>query len=397
MTTEKIFTTLLELQGSEQFLTSARQHLHCNPELSRNEKQTAAWVADQLEDWGFEVARGIGGHGVVGTLRQGAGRSIALRADTDALPIKEETGKVYASRNAGVMHACGHDGHTVMLLGAAQHLAKTRRFSGTVHCIFQPAEEVTQKSGAQLMIEDGLFERFPCDAIFGMHNHPGHREGTFMFGKGAFMSASDRAYLRIIGKGGHAARPHHCVDPIVVASSIVMALQTIVSRNVDPTQTAVVTVGKFQAGDAPNVIPPYVDMALSIRSFQDEVRELLQQRITEVVQMQAASYGATAEIRYDRNQPVLVNTAAETEIAVQVATELVGAQQVVFPFGPIVGSEDFAFFLQHRPGCYFRIGNGLDSVKVHHPMYDFNDANLTVGAAFWTRLAERFLASPAPA
>jgi hippurate hydrolase len=383
---------LTDLLDAADGLRDTRHAIHRNPELSFRESATAALVAARLEGWGWSVTRNVGGHGVVATLQCGdGGRSVALRADMDALPIAEETGKPWASANAGVMHACGHDGHTTMLLGAAQQLAKTRRFTGTVHLVFQPAEEAGKDSGAQQMIADGLFERFPCDAIFGMHNHPGMPTGTLLFGAGPFMSASDTARIAIRGRGGHAARPHLTVDPVLIAGSLIMALQTVVSRNIDPTQTAIVTVGTVHAGSAANVIPESATLELSIRSFDEGVRARLEQRITELVQAHVLGYGGAVEIDYERGYPVLVNSAAETEFARQVAEELVGAQRVVSPFGPVTGSEDFAFFLQHRPGCFLRIGNGEHSPMVHNAKYDFDDANLTVGAAYWTRLAERFL------
>lgn len=318
---------------------------------------------------------------------------MAVRADMDALPIAEETGKPYASEVAGVMHACGHEGHTTMLLGAAQQLAKTRNFAGTVHLVFQPAEE--GEAGALRMIEDGLFERFPCDAIFGMHNHPGAASGTFLFGSGAFMSASDRALITIRGVGGHAARPHMTVDPVMIAGSLIMALQSVVSRNIDPRQIAIVTIGTVHAGVATNVIPESATLGLSIRSFDADVRDRLQQRITDLVSAHVEGYGGRVEIDYERGYPVLVNSAAETEFAREVAEELVGPERVVAPFGPVTGSEDFAFYLQRKPGCFLRIGNGESSAMVHSAHYDFDDANLTVGAAYWTRLVERFLAQAA--
>lgn len=387
----RCFCELADLAGSAGFLRTTRRHLHQHPELSFQEARTAELVAGNLKEWGWEVVTGVGGHGVVGTLRNGEGaRAIALRADMDALPITELTGKPWASTVSGAMHACGHDGHTTMLLGAAQHLATTRNFSGTVHVVFQPAEEAGKDSGAQRMIEDGLFERFPCDAIFGIHNHPGVAAGTFGFGTGAFMSASDTAKITVRGRGGHAARPHLSVDPILIAGSLIMALQSVVSRNIDPTQTAIVTIGSVHAGKAANVIPESATLELSIRSFDADVRERLEQRIRALVTAQVESYGGEVTIEYDRGYPVLVNTSAETEFARDVAQELVGAERVIAPFPPVTGSEDFAYFLQRKPGCFLRLGNG-EGAMVHNAHYDFNDEILTLGAAFWTRLVERYL------
>jgi hippurate hydrolase len=388
----KCFCQLADLSGSAEWMTQTRRQIHQHPELSFNEVQTAALVAQNLQSWGWQVTQGVGGHGVVGTMTCGSGtKSIALRADMDALPIQETTGKPYASRHDGVMHACGHDGHTAILLGAAQHLAKTRQFSGTVHLVFQPAEEAGKGSGAQRMIEDGLFERFPCDAIFGLHNTPGYPAGHLGFGSGAFMCASDSARITIRGRGGHAARPHQTVDPILIAGSLVMALQSVVSRNIDPRSTAIVTIGALHAGSASNVIPDSATMALSIRSFDAEVRDRLETRIKALVTSHVEGYGGTVTIDYERGYPVVVNSEAETEFARQVAEELVGPQKVIAPFPPVTGSEDFAYYLQKKPGCFLRLGNGEGGAMLHNPNYDFNDEVLTVGAAYWTRLVERYL------
>ncbi|MGU3575330.1 M20 aminoacylase family protein [Brucellaceae bacterium C25G] len=393
MSQSEKFATINDLEAQRAELEEMRHHLHANPELSFEEEKTAAYVADKLEGWGYDVTRNVGGHGVVGCLTVGSGgRNIAIRADMDALPIEEKTGLPYASKVAGKMHACGHDGHTTMLLGAAEYLARTKNFTGTVTLVFQPAEEAGEISGAQAMIADGLFERFPCDAIFGLHNHPGMPEGAILSRSGPMMAAADTAYIKVIGKGGHASRPHLTVDPVVVACSLVMALQTIVARNVDPTETAVITVGTIHGGEASNVISEHVDLAVSIRSFSPAVRELLRKRVCELTEQHVAAYGATAEIKYQMGYPVVVNSDAETEFATEVARELIGDTKVsVCPLIP--GSEDFAYFLQHKPGSFLRLGNGVDSAILHNPKYNFNDASLPVGAALWARLAERYLAA----
>jgi hippurate hydrolase len=388
----RVYCQVGDLEESRALLTQIRHQIHQNPELSFKEAATSALVAARLDEWGYEVTRNVGGHGVVGRLKAGDGtRSVSLRADMDALPIMEATGAAHASRNPGVMHACGHDGHTTMLLGAARHLAKTRNFSGTVNLVFQPAEEAGMNGGAEKMIADGLFDRFPCDAIFGMHNSPGYPAGTFMFNSGPSMSASDTVNITIRGRGGHASRPHLTVDPILIAGSLVMALQSVVSRNVDPRQAAVVTIGTLHAGTVRNVIPQSAEMSLSVRSFDNEVRDRLEQRITDLVTAHVEGYGGSVELEYIRGYPVLVNSVAETEFARKVAEDLVGPQRTVFPYGTVTGSEDFAYFLEHRPGCFLRVGNG-DSAMVHSAAYDFNDENLTVGAAYWTRLVETYLA-----
>jgi len=390
----KTYCTIQDLERSQDEFTAWRRAIHQQPELAFKETATARMVADKLKAWGYAVTEGVGTTGVVGTLKAGSGtRSMGLRADMDALPIAEQTGLPYASRNEGVMHACGHDGHTTMLLGAARHLAATRNFSGTLQLIFQPAEENGIDCGAKRMLADGLFERFPCDVIYGMHNHPGKPARTFHFRSGPFMSASDRVTITVKGIGGHAARPHQAIDPIVAASSLVMALQTVVARNINPTQIAVVTVGSIHGGKAMNVIANEVTLGLSVRSFDAEVRTILQKRITELATSQAASYGATAEIDYGLGHPVLVNSEKETGFARQIAEELVGTDNVVDNIEQVTGSEDFAYMLQQRPGCFVRIGNGVgeNPPLLHTARYDFNDANLTVGSAYWVRLVERYL------
>ncbi len=391
MTLDNDFARLSDFEPMKAELTGIRQHLHANPELSFEEAETARFVAEKLEGWGYEVTRNVGGHGVVARMTVGPGKkSIAIRADMDALPIVEQTGAAYASKSPGKMHACGHDGHTTMLLGAAEYLARTRRFNGTVNLIFQPAEEAGAVSGAQAMIKDGLFERFPIDVIFGLHNHPGAEEGAFLLRSGPMMAAADTVEITITGKGGHASRPHLTVDPVVVACNLVVSLQTIVSRSIDPTQTAVVTVGSIHAGEASNVIPESARMALSVRSFDPKIRELLETRIRKLTHAVAEGYGASADIDYIHGYPVVVNSQEETEFARMVAEELVGADKVS-TCNLIPGSEDFSYFLEHRPGSFLRLGNGINSAVLHSAKYDFADESLTAGAAMWARLTERYL------
>ena len=374
-----------------------RRDIHRHPELAFDEHRTAALVADKLETWGYAVERGIGGTGVVGTLVRGSGsKRLGLRADMDALPILEASGAAWSSVHRGVMHACGHDGHTAMLLAAARHLAEQGAFDGTLHLVFQPAEE--GGGGALRMMDDGLFERFPCDAIFAMHNMPGIAQGRLVLREGAAMASSDYASISLTGVGGHGAMPQHTTDPIVAAASIVMALQTIVSRNIDPLQAAVVTVGALNAGKANNVIPASATLELSVRALDREVRTTLERRIKALVAAQAESLGVSARIDWRPGYAVLVNTPAETAFAREVATELVGAEQVTPQGPPLTGSEDFAFMLERVPGSYLLIGNGMGSGKgeggcmVHNPDYDFNDDNVAIGSAYWVLLAQRFLA-----
>jgi hippurate hydrolase len=375
---------------------SLRRDIHSHPELAFEEHRTAALVADKLEGWGYAVERGIGGTGVVGTLVRGQGnKRLGLRADMDALPIDEATGLEYTSANSGVMHACGHDGHTAMLLAAARHLAEQGSFDGTLHLIFQPAEE--GGGGALRMMQDGLFERFPCDAIFAMHNMPGIEQGRLVLREGAAMASSDYATVTLTGVGGHGAMPHRAADPIVAAASIVMALQTIVARNIDPLHAAVVTVGALHAGKANNVIPASATLELSVRALDREVRATVERRVKALVAAQADSFGVTAHIAWKPGYAVLVNTPTETAFAREVATELVGAEQVTLQGPPLTGSEDFAFMLERVPGSYVLIGNGTGSgpgeggCMVHNPGYDFNDNNVAIGSAYWVLLAERFL------
>ena len=384
---------LAEIRAHEAEMVDIRRQIHANPELAYEEHSTADLVAERLTRWGCEVHRGLAGTGVVGTLRAGTSqRHIGLRADMDALPIRETSGKAWASKVFGKMHACGHDGHTAMLLAAARHLAATRNFDGVLHLVFQPAEE--GQAGARKMLEEGFLDLFPCEAMFGMHNMPGRPEGKIMAVPGFAMASSDSAVITVRGKGGHGAMPQTTVDAVVVAASIVMALQTVVSRNVPPLQMGVVTVGALLAGDAPNVIPGEAELRLSIRAFRPDVRDLLQRRVTEIAQTQAAVYGATAEVNYQRRYPVLHNDPAQTEFCKQVVRDWLGADGLIDDIEPVTGSEDFAFFLEKVPGCYVFIGNGEGSeggCMVHNPDYDFNDRVLPTGASYWVRVAESYL------
>jgi hippurate hydrolase len=393
-------SVLHALQTRAAPFVALRRDLHRHPELGLYEFRTSQVLAEQLESWGYSVTRGLATTGLVAQLKRGnGGKRLGLRADMDALPIHETNNFEHCSVHAGVMHACGHDGHTAMLMAAAQYIAQEVEFSGTLNLIFQPAEE--HPGGAQIMIKEGLFERFPCDAIFAAHNMPGVAAGELVFIEGPAMASSDDVTITLTGVGGHGAMPHRAQDPIVAAAAIVMTLQTIVSRNVDPQHTAVITVGSLVAGKANNVIPASARLELSVRSLDREVRDLLQSRITSLVTAQAQSLGVLAHIDYKRDYPVLVNTAAETELARQVGTELLGAERVTRQGRPLTGSEDFAFMLEHCPGSYFMIGNGAgegtsDSAAahacmVHNPGYDFNDNILPVGAAFWALLTQRYL------
>ena len=371
-----------------------RRDIHRYPELAFEEHRTSELVASKLKAWGYSVHRGLGGTGVVGTLQRGnSKRSLGLRADMDALPIQEKTGLDWASQSPGLMHACGPDGHTAMLLAASPALAEDKSFNGTLHVIFQPAEE--GGGGAVRMMQDGLFELFPCDAIFAMHNMPGVPAGHFVFREGPAMASSDYVTIRVHGTGGHGAMPHRCADPLVAASSIVLALQTVVSRNVDPLETAVVTVGALHAGQANNVIPALATLELSVRALRPDVRLLLESRIKSLVAAQAESFGVTAEVDWKPGYCVLVNSAKETDFARQVALNMLGADKVTLQGPAITGSEDFAFMLEKVPGSYLLIGNGdgdsAGACMVHNPGYDFNDDNIAIGSAYWINLAKAFL------
>ncbi|MGE8064635.1 M20 aminoacylase family protein [Pseudomonas sp. NPDC089569] len=388
MVTSQVLPGIAAIQEE---MIALRHSIHAHPELGFEEFTTSRLVAECLLQWGYEVSTGVGKTGVVATLTNGQGRSIGLRADMDALPIQEATGLPYASRVDGVMHACGHDGHTATLLAAARYLAQSRSFNGTVQLIFQPAEEGL--GGARKMLEDGLLERFPCDAIFAMHNIPGYPVGHLGFYSGPFMASADTVNIRINGCGGHGAVPHKAIDPVVVCASIVMALQSIVSRNVNPQDTAIITVGSIHAGTVSNVIPDSADMCLSVRALTPEIRQLLQVRITELVTAQASSFGARAQIDYQRCHPVLVNDPESTAFAREVARQWLGEGRLIDNLRPFTASEDFAFMLEQCPGSYLVIGNGdgESGCLLHNPGYDFNDACLPIGASYWVRLVESFL------
>ena len=370
-------------------MEAVRHDLHAHPEIAYEEHRTAKVIADLLKKWGYEVTTGLGKTGVVGRLKVGNGKkSIGLRADFDALPITEMTNLEYSSCHEGKMHACGHDGHTTMLLTAARYFAETKNFNGTLNLIFQPAEEGF--AGAKAMIDDGLFEKFPCDAVFGMHNWPGFPTGKISANTGAFMPSSDFVKIKVIGKGGHGAVPDQAIDPIAASAAIISSLQTIVSRNVPPLETAVVTVGSFHAGVAPNVIPDSAEMLLTVRCFNPDVRDLLQSRIEKLAKLQAESFGATAEVDYQRSYPVLVNHKTETAFAIDVAAKIFGSDHIDDNTPKRSGSEDFAFMLEKVPGSYVGIGNG-DSAPLHSPHYNFNDELLPLGGCYWVSLAETYL------
>ena len=366
-----------------------RRDIHAHPELGFQEKRTSELVAARLESFGIEVHRGIGKTGVVGVLRSGtSGRSLGLRADMDALPIREANTFAYRSRNDGVMHACGHDGHTAMLLGAAQHLARTRHFDGTVHLIFQPAEEGI--GGAKAMVEDGLFRRFPCESLFGMHNRPGMALGRFAVRSGPMMAGGAFFDIDVAGRGAHGARPESGIDPVLAAAHIATAIQSIVSRNVRPVETAVVSVTQIHAGDAYNVIPQSARLSGTVRAFSTEVMELIGRNLARIAQGVAAGFGASAKTDFRPIFAPLVNDAGEAEFAAGVCVELVGPDKVRRDPPLIMASEDFSYMLAEVPGCYVNIGNGdgEGACEVHNPGYDFNDAALPYGAAFFVRVVE---------
>jgi len=378
-----------------------RRDIHAHPELRFEEARTSDLVAAKLSEWGLEVIRGLGGTGVVGTLRGGTSkRAVGLRADMDALPIQETNEFAHRSTHAGKMHACGHDGHTAMLLGAAKYLAESKSLDGVVHFIFQPAEE--GGAGAQRMIDDGLFERCPCDAVFGMHNWPGLKVGEFGVTGGPAMASSNEFDIKVLGKGAHAAMPHLGIDPVFIAVQIVNGLQAIITRVKKPIDSAVLSVTMIQAGAATNVIPESARICGTVRTFSDEVTALVEKQLRRIVEMTCSAHGAEAEVQFHWNYPPTVNDAAEAEFAATVMDDIVGVDNVVRNIEPTMGAEDFAFMLKAKPGAYVFIGNGdgdhrltghgLGPCMLHNPAYDFNDDLIPLGATYWVRLAQTFLA-----
>jgi hippurate hydrolase len=372
-----------------------RRHLHAHPELMYDVHGTAAFVAERLREFGCdEVATGLGRTGVVGVIKgrkpaSGDLKVIGLRADMDALPIEEETNLPYASKTPGKMHACGHDGHTAMLLGAARYLAETRNFAGDAVVIFQPAEE--GGAGADAMIKDGLMERFKIEQVYGMHNGPGLPVGSFALRPGPIMAATDAIDIRIEGIGGHAARPHKCIDSVLVGAQLVTALQSIVSRTVDPLDSAVISICEFHAGNARNVIPQIAELKGTVRTLTPEVRDLVEKRVREVVAGVAQQTGARIDLVYERGYPVTVNHPEQTDIATRIASDVAGAANV-HAVPPMMGAEDFAYMLEARPGAFIFVGNG-DSAGLHHPAYNFNDEAIVYGTSYWVKLVEHTLAA----
>ncbi len=388
-----IINRIAEFAGD---MTEWRRDLHAHPEPGFKEFRTSDIVAEKLQSWGIKVTRGIAGTGLVGTLRVGtSNRAIGIRADMDALEMEEANGFAHASQNPGAMHACGHDGHTTMLLGAARYLAETKKFDGVVHFIFQPAEEGL--GGGRVMVEEGLFDRFPCDAVYGAHNDTFLPVGTITAVEGSVSAASDRFWIRITGKGGHAARPHRTIDPIVVGSHIVLALQSVVARRVDPLHSAVLSITQFHAGSTGNVIPQEAVLNGTVRTLRPQVQDEVEQMLTDMAVATAAAHGAQAVVEYVRGYPPVVNAATPTERAALAATKLVGADKVIRKRPPGMGGEDFSFMALRVPGCFVRFGQAdgeKGSTPVHHPEYDFNDDILPIGASFWSTLVEQELARP---
>lgn len=386
-------THLASLKARESYFTDIRHRIHQHPELGFEEHVTSELVAKLLKEWGYDVHQGLAKTGVVGTLKVGTGtKIIGLRADMDALPIQEASNKAWQSQQANKFHGCGHDGHTTILLAAAEQLAKTRNFNGTLRVIFQPAEELLY--GGRVMLDDGLFELFPCHMIFGLHNMPKLKVGNFYFREGPMMASCDTIHIHIEGQGSHGAMPEYGTDALVTACHIVVALQTIVSRNISPFEQAVVTVGYIGSGDAPNVVNDKALLKLSIRALNPTVRATLQQRIKDIAISQAASFGAKAIVEHINGCPPVVNGKEATQLAIDVATDLFGADKVHTNTAPLMGSEDFAFMLEANPNgnyCFVGNGDGEGACMVHNPSYDFNDEIIVPAAAYWCALAEKYL------
>jgi len=382
-----------EIKQFHDEMTEWRRDIHQHPELKFEEFRTADLVAAKLEEFGIEIHRGLAKTGVVGTIRNGDGPSIGLRADMDALPLEEKNTFKHASSNPGKMHACGHDGHTAMLLGAAKHLAASKNFKGTVNFIFQPAEE--GGGGGELMIKEGLFEKFPVDSVYGLHNWPGMPAGTFGVSSGPIMAAADMFDLTINGRGGHAALPDQCIDPIVVASQVVSALQTIPSRNTHPVDSVVISVTQIHAGDAYNVIPDSVRMHGTVRTFQQETRDKMPSSMLRVAEGVCAAYGATCELNYMSGYPATVNSVQEADISAKAVVDLLGEDKIIRNPTPSMGAEDFSYMLEARPGCYVWLGigpgKGEAGCMLHSSSYDFNDDVLPTGASYWVKLVENEL------
>jgi len=370
-----------------------RQHLHAHPELAFEEKETAAFIADKLREFGLEVHEGIGGTGVVGILRRGNGPMVGLRADIDALPIAEATGLPYASQTPGKMHACGHDGHTAMLLGAARMLSEAPPENGSIAFIFQPAEE--NEGGGKAMVEDGLFRDFPASAVYGMHNWPGIPAGQFAVHVGPVMAAFDTFEVIVEGQGSHGAMPHQGIDPIAVSTQLYQAWQLIVSRNVNPTDAAVISVTQIHAGDTWNVVPGAVTLRGTVRTLRPETRDMIEQRMGERAELICRAFGAKAQFHYLRRYPATINSRAEARIAQQAATETGTDRTVITDLAPSMASEDFSYMLNEKPGAYIWLGNGPaeNGRNLHSPRYDFNDAILPVGVEYWVKLARRALSA----
>jgi hippurate hydrolase len=393
---------LPEILASTDEIQVIRRNIHAHPELRFEENLTADLVAEALSSWGIPIVRGMGKTGVVGRLdgALGPGKMIGLRADMDALPLQEHNTFAHASRHAGKMHACGHDGHTAMLLGAAQYLSNHREFKGSVIFIFQPAEE--GGGGAREMIKDGLFKQFPCDAVFGLHNWPGIPVGDFGVTVGPMMASSNAFQITVKGRGGHAALPHNSADPVIAGVNIVQALQSIITRNKRPVDAAVLSITQFHAGETSNVIPDSAFIGGTVRTFTLEVLDLIETRLREITHGVAGAFDCSAEIEFIRNYPPLINHQQEVDFAVSVITDLVGAGHVDTQIDPTMGAEDFAFMVLEKPGCYVFLGNGdgdhravghgMGPCQLHNPSYDFNDALIPVGVSYWVKLAQRFLA-----